>query len=157
MNLEANNDDLGKDLPPTLHQSLRTSSSVDSITQAKALHAQRLRIPLDETGDSNALVEERKIDDKKRESVLVDKQALIDAILELERQNEIEATLMLGYIKHLKALAAHLESVMQAERSTHAKNLLYRHFLPDEDWVQLFTNERIQTWQDEANTMSHLT
>ena len=86
-----------------------------------------------------------------RETIPVDKEALIAAILELERQNEIETQLMKGYLKHLKLLVSHLEAIVNAERSSHAKTILYRHFLPDSDWIEILTDERIQAWQAEAD------
>ena len=91
---------------------------------------------------------------RKREIIGVDKQALIDDVLELERQEEIQAFLMLGYLQQLKALVQHLEILVKAEKTSHARTLLYRHFLPDEDWMRILTDERIQAWQDEANSLS---
>jgi hypothetical protein len=89
-----------------------------------------------------------------REIIPVDKEALIAAVLELERQNEIETRLMKGYLNHLKRLVSHLEAVVNAERSSHAKTLLYRHFLPDKDWIEILTDELIQAWQAEADNLA---
>jgi hypothetical protein len=98
---------------------------------------------------SNKSIDTKQANGSKSSKVSVNS-ALIDAILELERQDEIQAALISNYIEHLKRLVAQLETVMQSERSTHAKILLYRHILPDTDWVDIITDQRIQAWQDEA-------
>jgi len=125
------------------HQSLNPETVQQDIQQSNAQDLGRSSNTIQSSNESN------------RRSLGADR-ALIDAILELERQDEIQATLISNYIEHLKRLVAQLETVMHSERSSHAKILLYRHILPDTDWVDIITDQRIQTWQDEATACAKL-
>ena len=80
----------------------------------------------------------------------VNKQDFIEAILEWERQEEIQASLLLAYAAQLEALSQKVNALLHSERSAMAKQLLYQLFLSDAEWIDLLSDERIQAWQSEA-------
>jgi len=74
------------------------------------------------------------------ETLLVEKQTLIAAMLELERQEEIQTCLALAHIHHIEASLQRLKETLQGERSLCAKHKLHQLFLPQSDWIKLFTD-----------------
>jgi hypothetical protein len=84
------------------------------------------------------------------ETLLVEKQTLIKAFLELERQEEIQTYLALSKIQEVEALLKGLKEILQSERTLSAKHKLHQLFLPHSEWISTFTDDRIEAWQAEA-------
>lgn len=90
---------------------------------------------------------------KERETLIVEKQKLIDAILELERQEEIQSFLMLKSIQRMEVALQELKGLLHAERTLCAKHKLHQLFLPNSEWIQILTDDRIHAWQAEAQSL----
>ena len=84
------------------------------------------------------------------EPILVEKELLIKAVLELEKHDEIQRFLLLAYIREIRAITEKVEELLHVDRHSHAKILLYRLFLSDSEWINILTNEQIAAWQAEA-------
>jgi hypothetical protein len=87
------------------------------------------------------------------ETLIVEKQTLIKAFLELERQEEIQTYLALAKVRQMENLLQGLKEILQGERTLCAKHKLHQLFLPHSEWISIFTDERIATWQVEAETI----
>ena len=91
--------------------------------------------------------------DIKREKIVVDKSVLVAAILELERQDEIQMCLLLDFADRLKALGESLEQTLMADRALCARHTLLNLFLPDSEWIALLTDAQLEEWQAEAKAI----
>jgi|GEM_PF-5731779 len=97
-------------------------------------------------------IEATEHDDKEngKFTISVNKNDFIEAVLEWERQEEIQASMLLAYASQLEALSQKVKALLHAERSAMAKQRLYQLFLSDAEWIDLLSDERIQAWQAEA-------
>lgn len=90
--------------------------------------------------------------DGKSEKITVEKQALIQAVLELERQEEIKASILLECVSQLKAATARVEQTLMEDRSAQAKTVLLNLFGSDSDWRLILTEDQIEAWKAEFAT-----
>jgi len=101
--------------------------------------------------DSNSAQENRVLTQTQNDVLRIEKQVFIDAYLELAKQEEIQAFSMLSAIEQLEKAVQSLKKIVQADRTECAKQKFQQLFLSHTEWVELLTDDRIQSWQDEAN------
>ena len=84
------------------------------------------------------------------EILQIEKQVFIEAYLELLKQEEIQAFSLLAVVDRLEKDLQHLKAILQSERTECTKQKFQQLFLSHSEWIQLLTDDRIQSWQDEA-------
>lgn len=82
--------------------------------------------------------------------ILVDREALIQAMVALERQTEIQTILFSTYVDWLKTLSQRLEAVLMDSEALAAKHALHALLLPGGELDRIFTDEQLAAWQTEA-------
>jgi|SRR6478609_3405726 len=107
-------------------------------------------IPPPEGEGTGADMEARIPDSEPAQTLRVEKEALIKALVELERQEEIQTVIVLDTIQKLETLLQHLKETIHGERTLCAKHKLHQLFLPHSEWISILTDERIEAWQQEA-------
>jgi len=86
-------------------------------------------------------------------SIVVDRDALIQALIALERQSEIHTILLSAYGDWLKTLSQRIESILLDSEAIRARHALHALLLPTSELNQLFTDEQLAVWQIDAQAM----
>lgn len=82
---------------------------------------------------------------------IVNKQELIQAALEMERQETLLSLLLFTCIDQLEDIHRKLDAVMSANEFNKARGAFLNLFMTDEEWGKVITDEKIRSWASEAN------
>lgn len=87
------------------------------------------------------------------ELIVVERDALIQALVALERQSEIHTILLSAYVDWLKTLTQRIESVFLDSETVRARHALHDLLLPANELNPIFTDEQLEAWRSEAQTI----
>lgn len=83
------------------------------------------------------------------ETITVNKQELIDAILELERQEAYRHFELESYIESLETLADKLRDFLTFSPESKAKARVQKLFMPLREWGKVISDELLEQWENE--------
>jgi hypothetical protein len=81
--------------------------------------------------------------------LIVNKQALIEAALEMEKQEALMSFMMLYCIDQLSDLQRKLEFILNNNQASQARGAFLELFMSTEDWGTLLSDERFAQWEAE--------
>lgn len=83
------------------------------------------------------------------EIITVNKQALIHAAMELEKQEAYRHFELEAYIEALEALVDKLRDFLTFDRASSVRARLLNQLLPDKVWSKLLSDELLEQWESE--------
>lgn len=81
---------------------------------------------------------------------IVNKQKLIEAALELDKQEVMLSWLIFTCIDQLADIHRKLDTVMSLNEFSKARGAFLELFMTHEEWGKIFTDELFEQWQAEA-------
>lgn len=82
--------------------------------------------------------------------LIINKQALIQAALELEKQETIQSFLLFHCLDQLEDIHRKLNLILQDTRTTIAKNAFRSLLMKDTDWEKILIDQQMADWEAEA-------
>jgi hypothetical protein len=93
--------------------------------------------------------------DEKAEKITIEKQSLVKAVLELERQTELKNLILLECLSQMRGILERVETTLMEDRTDEAKTTLFNLFVSDTGWKLILTDEQIAAWK--AEFVTHFT
>ena len=89
---------------------------------------------------------------EKTENITLEKQSLVQAVLELERQTELKNLILLECLSQMRGILERVETTLMEDRTDEAKTALFNLFVSDTGWKLILTDEQIAAWKAEFAT-----
>lgn len=83
------------------------------------------------------------------ESLLINKQALIQAILEHERQEAYRTFMLWEYLENLESLIKKFLDFISDNPEAGARHNLLELLQPGQEWSEIITDELVERWEKE--------